>query len=133
MRTLKQFVIRHGKKSEAEAEELTRELMQWLRERQAESLYSLDELTLKLADRPIHWIDPIDLESFFACDNPWFHHYWEVLWVLGEPLSEMMRIIDGLPEDPYRLSPRLRDQIRRGFEIGGTGYIDDSEDGDRQN
>lgn len=125
MRTLKQFVIRNGKESEAEAEEITMALMQWLRERQAESRYSLDEIRERLSgDRP-PLLQP-DLESFFACDNPCFYHFWAVMTALGEPISEMMRIIHGLPDD--RLPARLRDQIHRGYEIKGTDFIDDCED-----
>lgn len=129
MRTLKQFVIRYGKKNEAEPEEFTRTLMQWLRECRAESQYSLDEISRMLADDTPDLFQPADLESFFASDNPRWLHFWAVVRALGEPFSEVTRIIDGLPEDPLRFSAHLREKMRRGWEIGGTDFIDDCADG----
>jgi len=130
MRTLKQFVIRFGTKNEAEAEELPRELMPWLRERQVESQYSLDDIRPKLAADTHSLFDPADLELFLASDNPWFYDYLVVLSVLGESLLlEVLGIIGGRPEDAFKLPAHLRKQIRRGYEIGGTGFIDDCEDG----
>jgi hypothetical protein len=129
MRTLKQFVIRYGKKNEAEAEEFTRTLMQWLRECRAESQYSLDEISRMLADDTPDLFQPADLESFFASDNPRIYDYLAVVSVLGESLLEVLGIIGGLPEDLFKLPAHLRKQIRRGWEIGGTDFIDDCEDG----
>lgn len=129
MGTLKQFLRRHCN-DEADAERLSRSLMEWLRVSRIESRDSLDDLGRKLEELSKPFGTPSDLEEFFASENPPFDHFRAVMHVLGLRFSKMCRILLDIPDDPFRLPPHLQDQIRRSFLLGNwSRFIDDSEDG----
>lgn len=117
MGTLKQFVCRYCK-NDADAERLTRSLMEWLRESRIESRDSLDGLRRKLDELIRPFGKPSDLEEFFASENPPFDHFRAVMCILGLRFSKMCRILLDIPDDPFWIPPHLQDQIRRSFILG---------------